>query len=80
MYVVVYCVDNIIAFYVLLVHFTSSNEAHLGKVVIDAKTMLIRIHINSNSSGQIKNNKHAIDMINVVFFPDNIPDSGRPGK
>ena len=63
----------------ILVHFTSSNPAQLGKVVVNARTMIIRIHIDA-ASGQTNSNGHAIDMINVVFFPDNIPGSGRPGK
>lgn len=63
----------------IVVHFTSSNPAQLGKVVVNAKTMIIRIYIDA-TTGQTNTSGYAIDMINVVFFPDNIPGSGRPGK
>jgi hypothetical protein len=56
-----------------------SREAHVGKVVPDAKAMLIRITIDS-FPWRSENTQHSIDMISVVFFPDNIPGSGRPGQ
>ena len=53
------------------------NEARLGKIVPDAKTMLIRI-ITDSSLSTSENTSYFIDMINVVFFPDHIFNSGRP--
>ncbi|UJR16509.1 hypothetical protein I4U23_003411 [Adineta vaga] len=53
------------------------NEAKLGKIVPDAKTMLIRI-ITDSSLSTSENTSYFIDMINVVFFPDHIFNSGRP--
>jgi len=41
--------------------------------------MLIRMTIGS-FPWQSENTEHLIDMISVVFFPDNIPGSGQPGK
>ena len=55
------------------------NEAKLGKIVQDAKTMLIRIKTDPLvSKSQPKS--YSIDMIHVVFFPDHIFGNGRPSK
>jgi hypothetical protein len=61
------------------VRLNPSSEAQLGKVVVNAKAMLIRINIEASLLRSDKT-QHLIDMISVVFFPDNIPGSGRPGK
>ncbi|CAF0880618.1 unnamed protein product [Rotaria sordida] len=54
-------------------------EEKLGKLIINAATMLIRINIKS-FPWQSATTRQAIDMISVYFFPDNISGSGRPGK
>jgi hypothetical protein len=41
--------------------------------------MLIRITIDSFPQ-RSENTQHSVDMISVVFFPDNIQGGGRPGK
>ncbi len=63
----------------IIVRLNPSSEAQLGKVVVNAMTMLIRINIEA-SPLRSDMTQHLIDMISVVFFPDNVPGSGRPGK
>ncbi|CAF1078940.1 unnamed protein product [Adineta ricciae] len=55
------------------------NEAKLGKIVQDAKTMLIRIKTDPLVS-KSESMSYSIDMIHVVFFPDHIFGNGRPSK